>query len=186
MKFIKRAFRIKGKVNHKNGIHGSIEFNAPVYFNGKGTVRLGTDISFGYSLAPKAGNGQIIVQARYKDSLIKIGDQVEFSNNVFVIALKHVSIGNKCLIADFVTIVDSDFHDILPSDRATEAKRLNSDGIISPTIIEDNVWIGSRTIILKGVRIGKDSIIGAGSVVTRNIPKGVIACGVPAKVVRSL
>ena len=52
--------------------------------------------------------------------------------------------------------------------------------------IEDNVFVGSRSIILKGVTIGKDSVIGAGSVVVRSIPPGVIAAGNPAKVIRPL
>jgi acetyltransferase-like isoleucine patch superfamily enzyme len=53
-----------------------------------------------------------------------------------------------------------------------------------PVIIEDDVFIGVNSMVLKGVRIGAGSLIGAGSVVTKDIPPGVIAAGVPAKVIR--
>lgn len=55
----------------------------------------------------------------------------------------------------------------------------------APVIIEDDVWIGIGAVILQGVRIGEGSIVGAGSVVTRNIPAGSIAVGVPARIIGS-
>lgn len=181
----RRLWRIRGSV-HRRNVPITSCFNVPVYFNGEGKVELGENISFGYSLAPKIGNGSILIQARYKESKISIGDFVEFSNNISIIALERIIIGSKCLIADLVSIVDSDFHDISPIARSSECQRLESDGLTLPTIIEENVWIGTRSIILKGVRIGAGSIIGAGSVVVKSIPSGVIACGVPAKVSRYL
>lgn len=56
----------------------------------------------------------------------------------------------------------------------------------SPIIIGDNVWIGTRTIILPGVHIGNNTVIGAGSVVTKSIPSGVMAAGNPAKIIKEL
>jgi acetyltransferase-like isoleucine patch superfamily enzyme len=58
--------------------------------------------------------------------------------------------------------------------------------VSQPTAIGDRVWIGANVSILKGVNIGNQSVIGAGSVVTRNIPPGVVAVGVPAKVMKVL
>ena len=55
-----------------------------------------------------------------------------------------------------------------------------------PVIIEDHVWIGAGAIILPGVRIGKDSVIGAGSVVTKDIPAGSVAVGNPCRVIRQI
>ncbi len=185
MNLLKKLFYIRGQLNRELLFNNS-SFNVPVKFNGKGKVSLGKNISFGYSLAPKVGNGSILIQARYKESKITIGDFVEFSNSVSIISLKSVSIGNMCLIADSVLIVDSDFHDIPPVARKSPLQRLSSDGKISPTVIQNNVWIGSHSLVLKGVKIGSGSIIGAGSVVTKNIPSDVLACGVPAKIVRYL
>jgi maltose O-acetyltransferase len=185
MSIINRLLRLRGKANCTNDYSSSV-FNVPVRLNGQGKVSLGKSISFGYKLAPIIGRGSITIQARYKESLIEIGDLVEFSNNITIIALSKISIGSRCLIADMVTIVDSDFHDISPLDRYSDLKRFNSDGLVASTFVEDNVWIGSRSIILKGVRIGTGSIIGAGSIVTNNIPPNVLACGVPAKITKIL
>lgn len=186
MHWLEKLIKIKGKVNHSIGIPSSCEFNSPVYFNGQGKVALGDSIAFGYALAPKIGDGKIIIQARYPESEITIGDRVEFSNNINIISLCAVNIGCDCLIADLVSIVDSDFHDLSPTARLSPERRLSSDGVISPVIIEDNVWIGARSIVLKGVKIGRGSVIGAGSVVVRDVPENSLACGVPARVVRAL
>lgn len=59
-------------------------------------------------------------------------------------------------------------------------------GVKGDIIIEDNVWLCEGVIVLSNVRIGKNSIIGANSVVTKNIPENSIACGIPAKVVKNL
>jgi len=76
--------------------------------------------------------------------------------------------------------MDSDFHDLSPEGRHF------GPASAEPVVIEDNVFIGSRAIILKGVTIGRDSVIGAGSVVTRSIPPRTVAAGNPAKVLRPL
>lgn len=91
-----------------------------------------------------------------------------------------MTIGARCLIGDAVLIMDSDFHDLSAEGRHSQPTTP------APVVLEDNVFIGSRVIILKGVTIGKDSVIGAGSVVVRSIPPGVIAGGNPAKVIRTL
>ena len=84
-------------------------------------------------------------------------------------------IGSGCLI------VDSDFHPIAYKDRDNTEKTLNA-----PVHICEGAFIGARAIILKGVTIGRGAVIGAGSVVTRDIPAGVIAAGTPARVVRQI
>jgi NDP-sugar pyrophosphorylase family protein len=81
------------------------------------------------------------------------------------------------MIASSAYITDSDWHDIY--DRVSTGKS-------RPVIIENNVWIGDSAIICKGVVIGENSIIGAGSVVVNDIPPNTIAAGNPAKVVRHL
>lgn len=115
------------------------------------------------------------------DSKIVIGNNVGISGST-INATRSVSIGNNVLIGSGSIITDTDSHPILPEDRLFHPERTKS----KPVIIEDNVLIGTRCIILKGVVIGKDSVIGAGSVVTKNIPPRSVACGNPAVVVKSI
>jgi len=119
-----------------------------------------------------------------------IGDNVYINEGVNVVCNISVWIGNRVLIAPDVVIMDDDGH---PLDWATRhdywpktpQDRLDRQ-IGAPIIIESNVWIGARAIILKGVTIGEGSVIAAGSVVTHSIPAKVLAGGAPAHVIRNL
>ena len=93
-------------------------------------------------------------------------------------AAEKISIGHSCMIAHGAYISDADWHDIY--DRAEPV------GKTKPIIIEDNVWIGDSAIICKGVKIGRNSIIGAGSVVTKNVPQNCVYAGNPAVLVKKL
>ena len=159
---------------------GRLWLHVPLLCDGAGSVSLSAGISVGYGPAPMLGDGTVRLQARGVDARIEVGEGTSFSNNVQVIAEESVTIGELCLIGDAVLILDSDFHNLSAAGRHTLP------GLSAPIILEDNVFIGSRVIILKGVTIGKDSVIGAGSVVVRSIPPGVIAAGNPAKVIRPL
>lgn len=152
----------------------------PVRCDGIGKVIIGNSVLLGCKPAPRAGNGEILLQARESDAVIKIGERVAFSNNISIISTQNISIGNDCLIGDFVLIMDSDFHGIAPHERRS------SRGVSRPVAIGNNVWFGSRVIVQKGVTIGDNSIVAAQSVVTRNIPPNCIAGGNPAKVIRHL
>ncbi|MDD2272285.1 MAG: acyltransferase [Desulfuromonadaceae bacterium] len=152
----------------------------PVRCDGIGKVIIGDGVLFGCKPAPRAGNGEILLQARESDAIVEIGERVAFSNNISIIAMQKISIGNDCLIGDFVLFMDSDFHGINPLERRT------SKGVSRPVVIGNNVWFGSRVIVQKGVTIGDNSIIAAQSVVTRDIPPNCIAGGNPAKVIRYL
>jgi acetyltransferase-like isoleucine patch superfamily enzyme len=106
-----------------------------------------------------------------KGAMLKIGNGTYLNRNTLVVANTRVEIGKDCKIAWDVVIMDSDGgHDV--------AGHPNPD---KPVIIGDRVWIGCRSIILKGVRIGDDSIIAAGSVVTKDVPSGAVVGGVPAR-----
>lgn len=109
------------------------------------------------------------------------GGYLELGNNVFVnygsslVSSKHVKIGNDVLIGTHVMVMDTDFHRV-------EDKAWDTSG--EPIVVEDRVWLGNRTIVLKGVTVGHDAVVAAGSVVTRNVPPRSVVAGVPAKVVR--
>jgi acetyltransferase-like isoleucine patch superfamily enzyme len=85
-----------------------------------------------------------------------------------------VTIGRDCRIARDVIIMDTDQHEV-PGHAL----------LIEPVEIEDRVWIGARAIVLKGVRIGHDSVIAAGAVVTSDVPPRTVVGGVPARVLSS-
>lgn len=96
-------------------------------------------------------------------------------------AYEYIEIGARCLIAANCQIMDGSGHDA--SFKQVE-NRVNTTGKTKPVIIEDDVWLGTGAIILPGVRIGKGSIIGAGSVVSKDVPPRSLAAGVPARIVQ--
>jgi maltose O-acetyltransferase len=79
-------------------------------------------------------------------------------------------------------IMDSDFHQVWPP----ELRNVYDDTQDADVIIGDNVWLGARVIVLKGVHVGENSVIAAGSIVTRSIPANAVAAGNPARVVKTL
>ena len=107
---------------------------------------------------------------------LEIGDNVFINYGCSLASSDHVKIGNDCLIGSHVMIMDCDFHRV-------EDKAWDTSGV--PILIEDRVWIGNRAIVLKGVRIGHDSVVAAGSVVTKDVPPRTVVAGNPARVVRS-
>lgn len=170
----------KASINGRLAVGRSVYPSVPVRCDGEGKVIIGDGVLLGCKPAPRAGTGEILLQARESDAVVEIGNRVAFSNNISIIATQKVSIGNDCLIGDFVLIMDGDFHGINPLERRT------SSGVSLPVTIGNNVWFGSRVIVQKGVTIGDNSVIAAQSVVTRNIPPNCIAGGNPAKVIRLL
>lgn len=103
-----------------------------------------------------------------------LGDGVFVNYGVSISAHASVRIGDGCLIGQYSLIMDCDYHSPDGASGHGEPRAI---------VIEDGVWMGARVTVLKGVTIGRGSVIGAGSVVTRDIPPGVLAAGVPAKVI---
>jgi acetyltransferase-like isoleucine patch superfamily enzyme len=119
-------------------------------------------------------NRPCIISTLTKSAKISIGNDCGFSGTV-IGAFKSVHIGNNVRCGANTLITDSDWH--------------NDDyrsGPIRPVVIENNVWLGEGVKVLKGVTIGENTIIGAGSVVTKNIPSNVIAGGNPCKIIKTL
>jgi acetyltransferase-like isoleucine patch superfamily enzyme len=128
-------------------------------------------------------NHPIILRTLRESAKIKIGADSGLSGTTICAAVS-VTIGSQCLIGANVTIVDNDFHAINPTNRRHNTSQ--NDIGASPVVIEDNVFIGACAIILKGVTIGKNSVVGAGSVVVSNVPENVVVAGNPAKVIRQI
>jgi acetyltransferase-like isoleucine patch superfamily enzyme len=116
-------------------------------------------------------------------------------NGAIIMAEERIEIGRYCLISWNVGIADSDFHPLDAASRRVDAMALapylpdrppRPATLTRPVVIEDDVWIGMGALILKGVRVGRGSVIAAGAVVTRDVPANSIAAGNPAAIVREL
>ena len=107
-------------------------------------------------------------------SRLAIGEKSYFNDGSTIAAgsTAGVSIGRDCSISFGVTIIDDDGHGFGPPPYS------------SPIVIEDRVWIGCNATVLKGVTIGKGSVVAAGAVVTKSCPPRSLLAGVPAKVIR--
>lgn len=112
---------------------------------------------------------------------ITIGDGTNIGRNVTITAKKKITIGKKCLFSYGVSIMDHDHkfsRSISPMDSGlTEGQ---------PIIISDNCFIGARSFILKGVKLGRHCVVGAGSVVTKSFPAYSIIAGSPARLIKIL
>ncbi|OQY01872.1 MAG: acetyltransferase [Desulfobacteraceae bacterium 4572_130] len=109
---------------------------------------------------------------------IEIGDHVLISPGVRISAAENIVIKDNCMLASGVYITDSDWHGIYNRSMPPEKNY--------PVKLESNVWVGDSSIVCKGVTIGENTIIGAGSVVTTDIESNCIAAGNPAKIVKKL
>lgn len=142
----------------------------------------GAGITAGSHLHLHASRGNLVRLATWRtgerEGQIEIGDHVLISPGTHIVSSEHIAIGSNTMIASGCYISDSDWHDTY--DRTAELEKHR------PIRIGENVWLGVRVIVGKGVTIGDNSIIGAGAVVMTDVPANCIAAGNPARVVREL
>jgi acetyltransferase-like isoleucine patch superfamily enzyme len=124
---------------------------------------------------------------------IEIGDWCFVGENSRIYSAKHIKIGNRVQIAHDCNIFDSNIHSLDPIERHKEYIQNTTNGLVKlfsmkeqEVIIEDDAWLGCGVVVLKGVTIGRCAIVGAGSVVTKDVPDYAVAMGNPARVVRIL
>lgn len=108
---------------------------------------------------------------------ISIGSNTDIGAFVHIWGNGGVNIGNRVLIASHVTITS------LTHDYSFKIIK-NAPGISSPIFIEDDVWIGSHSVIMPGVTLGQGAVVGAGAIVTKDVPPYAVVIGVPAKIVK--
>ena len=162
------------------GLKQNVIGNMSIY--GKGNIKIGNNFMMtnDCNVNPISSN---IKGAFYteENAFVSIGDNVGMSATRLWIS-KRLTIGNNVKIGACTLLIDTDSHPI-----DYDIRRTSNEGTrASPITIEDDVWIGAHSIILKGVTIGARSIIGAGSVVTKDIPCDCIAAGNPCKVIKNL
>jgi len=159
-------------------------FGLPIIRFSRGSkVQIGDDlvlISASFFSEPGV-NHPVILRTLSENATLTIGDHVGISGGGICVA-KAVSIGNSVMLGANVLVTDTDFHPLV-----AEGRRYSHAEVMSKEVnIEDNVFIGMNSLILKGAHIGANSVIAAGSIVTTDIPANVIAGGTPAKIIRNL
>lgn len=164
-------------------IDRNVHINGAVRFINDGEILVGeqTTINSGKFINPIGGATECIIRT-FPNAEISIGKNCGLSNCA-IISMTKITIGDNVKIGGDVKIYDTDFHTM------DYAKRRNPKTDISKidaVVIEDDVFIGTGSIILKGVSIGKRSIIGACSVVTQNIPQNQLWAGNPCRFIRNL
>nr|WP_321486340.1 acyltransferase [uncultured Draconibacterium sp.] len=157
--------------------------NGRLYIRGQGAITIGKNFkaSSGSRNNPIGGDTILRIVSGLNAKII-IGENVGISNST-IFAKESITIGNNVMIGGSCRIWDSDFHSLDPiirtSGNDTDIKTL-------PIVINDYAFIGAGSIILKGVTVGKNSIIAAGSIVSKSIPDNEIWGGNPAQFIRRL
>lgn len=144
-----------------------------------GTCVIGDRVTLNSKYSANAIGGQTFLSIVVKENAKLVIDDDSGISNSAIYCAQEIQIGKKVSIGGDCKIYDTDFHSIHLSERNTNVKS-------SPVIIKDGVFIGTGAIILKGVTIGTESVIGAGSVVTKNIPDYEVWAGNPAKFIKKL
>lgn len=149
-------------------------YRGGLVIRGPGTVRIGDHVTF--DDATGRPNRLLTFDP---DASISIGNNC-YINGLEVACKQRVVIEDRCIIAECL-IMDTDFHSIAP-----ERFGPGVDVKTAAVHIGRNAWLANKTIILRGVSIGENSVIGAGSVVTRDVPPNSVAAGNPARVIRPI
>ena len=125
----------------------------------------------------------VVLRTLRAGALLSIGEGTGISGGSFCAAVS-IEIGARCLIGADVIVSDTDFHAVRPSGRSqnTDWRDIGC----APVRIGNDVFIGTRAVILKGVEIGDGAVIGAGSVVTRSVPARTLVAGNPARQIRQI
>ena len=156
------------KIRAKARLPLSVRLYGRIYFRAGGDVEFGDGVSLVGTLVP-------IEIVSHEGSHISIGEHTFINYGASITAYREVRIGRHCLLGHHLRIIDRNEYGLEQREIAPPA---------APVLIEDHVWIGAHVIILPGVRIGRNSAIGAGSVVTRDVPANCLAVGNPARVLR--
>ena len=116
---------------------------------------------------------------RCHEGVVEIGAKTVLGQECTISAYKRVRIGEQCVIADRAMFIDFD-HGVVEVERPIRAQ-----GIYTRDVeVGSNVWIGYGACILRGVRVGDNSIVGTNSVVTKDVPANAVVAGIPARIIR--
>jgi acetyltransferase-like isoleucine patch superfamily enzyme len=148
------------------------------YLSGRGRIVIGNAVRL-------SGKPSIAISNRLNaQPQFQIGDGTFIGHGCHFGIAESIQIGRNCLLAGGVSVRDLDGHPV-DAERRRAGEPTPPAGV-RPVVIEDDVWIGATAIILKGVTIGARSIVGAGAVVSRDVPPDCVVAGNPARVVKEL
>jgi acetyltransferase-like isoleucine patch superfamily enzyme len=160
---------LNAQIRLRRGAHVPLS----VRLSGRASAGGGGRITFGQRVRIR-GTTVPVEFVAWPGGQITVGDNTSINYGVSISAHELVSIGRNCLIGQYAIINDNDYHDIEDRNRLPPS---------APVVLEDGVWLAARVIVLKGVRIGRDSAVSAGSVVMRDVPPRSIVAGNPARVI---
>jgi acetyltransferase-like isoleucine patch superfamily enzyme len=150
--------------------------DGPVFLGRRLQLQIGPDGEVRFGRFVWIGDGSKI---RCHEGVVEIGEKTVMGQECTISAYQRVRIGEQCVIADRAMFIDFD-HGVVEVERPIRLQ-----GIYKRDVeVGSNVWIGYGACILRGVRVGDNSIIGTNSVVTKDVPANAVVAGVPAKVVR--
>jgi acetyltransferase-like isoleucine patch superfamily enzyme len=160
------------QLKHAQKYGGEIELRGPLIIRNSGLLEIGSQVIFD-ALWYKP----IYLQVARPAARLTIGDNVFVNYGTEISLVQEVSIGSNSMIGIDCLIYDTDWHRI---------DGLDGDAPTAPTRIGRGVWLGARVIVTKGVTIGDNTVVAANSVVTADLPAGVLAGGTPARVIRQI
>lgn len=163
-------------------VQGKPTLYQPLQTVGLGVIEFSGQVKIGVYPSPLLFTTYAYIEARKGTAKIFIGDGTWINNGFSAIA-EHTSItiGRRVLIGANVEIFDCDFHGIRIDDRNKSRAEW-----AKPVVVEDDVFIGSNVRVLKGVTIGRGSVIANSALVVKDIPPGVVAGGNPARVIKEI
>lgn len=153
---------------------------APCLIRSQGELIIGNNVML------DASGRRLIELSVGRDAKLVIGDNVYINYGVSITCNIQVTIGDGCLIAPDVMIMDDDGHPTDPEARHTYWPTGLETRLGAPIRLGNCVWLGARSIVLKGVTIGDGAVVAAGSIVTRSVPAFTLVGGVPARTIKSL
>jgi len=148
----------------------------PFYIRNEGILNIGVGFS---------ANTGLVLDVFGKNSQLIIGDNVMANYRLHIGSAKYIKIGSNTLFGSDCTVMDHShggYNGVFQSDPSVPP--IKRDLISSPIVIGNNCWFGDRVFIIQGVTIGDGVVIGAGSIVTKDIPSNSLAVGVPAKIIK--
>lgn len=171
----------KATFSKNNVANNGFRVKGYIYIKNRGKCTFGKDIRLNSKLKSIVSGDNLLRIIIERGGELSIGNNAGVSTSTIYCSNK-ITIGDNSIIGGGSRIQDTDFHSIDSQDRAGDDNKIAQ----KPVTIGNNVFVGARSMILKGVNIGDNAIVGAGSVVTKSIPPGEIWGGAPAKFIRKI
>ena len=176
-RFFERSANLRNNVQGglRARLSGATTFGPHPLLRGKLCLEFGGTVTIG---ARFDADGRVVPVSIFvaDGATLSIGDDFYMNAGTSIEVWHEVRIGSNCLFGPFASVIDDDRHEVEPGAILHKG----------PTILGDNVWLGRSAAVMPGVTVGDGSVIGANSVVTRDIPPGSFAAGAPARVIRKL